>query len=171
MKNKLVFGFNGKVRLLYIFILPLLCFSIGGAVFYANRSGWLKMAFCLFITILIIFGLIVVLIKNIKFTKDYIRFGIENGWVRDKDGNTDYANKPAKARRYITKVYYNQIKSVELIKKEDEGLHIINLNNKPVDTLIIIDKTDKNHFIDMTNYTGKQIDFILKELKTRSNIQ
>ncbi len=170
MKNKLVFGFNKKVIWFYIAILLCLCFSIWGVVVYAKNQNWLKMSIFIFFTVFCIFGLIIFFIKNIKFTKNYFRFGTENGWVKDKEGNTDYANKPAKARWFTTKLYYNQIKSVELIKKEEEGLHLINLNNKPIDTLIVIDKTDKKHFIDMAIYTQNQINFILKEIRLRAKI-
>jgi len=112
LKNKLVFGFNKKVIWLYIAILLCLCFSIWGVVVYAKNQNWLKMSIFIFFTVFCIFGLIIFFIKNIKFTKNYFRFGTENGWVKDKEGNTDYANKPAKARWFTTKLYYNQIKSL-----------------------------------------------------------
>jgi len=108
LKNKLVFGFNKKVIWLYIAILLCLCFSIWGVVVYAKNQNWLKMSIFIFFTVFCIFGLIIFFIKNIKFTKNYFRFGTENGWVKDKEGNTDYANKPAKARWFTTKLYYNQ---------------------------------------------------------------
>lgn len=72
------------------------------------------------------------------------------------------------------KVYYNDIKRVAFIKKNEDGPHIVDYSrfgiNTKQNTIVIYGKQDITYLISTKYCTKKQIDIIINEIKKRANI-
>jgi len=153
MKNKTIIPFNFKA-FIYIFVdLFLLIGSIVLCIKFMFKKDWIITFGCIFCITFFILGLLVYLLKNIKFKDLYIvlpkEFGI-NG-------------KP----QTECKLYYHNISKIKYIKRDKNSTNL----EKPKFNAIMFVSKDNKTFLFSTNFcSNKQINNILIETKKRCKL-
>lgn len=155
MKNKTIIPFNYKMVILLVADLILLFLTILLCFQHLKNEYWIIVMFCFFGMLIYILGFSVFLLKNIKFKETYILIPKEYG--RLGEAQTE------------SKIFYNNIESVKLIKSKEEGPHLQGVFNK-LDSIVFTGKDGKIFMFSANYCSKKQIKTIIEETKKRANL-
>lgn len=162
-KNKYILPLNSKAKFIYIAGLIVIIFFIAISVDQIKQNNWVVAIICSLLTAFMIWAYIMFWCIGLRFKCDKLKLPK----ARDEMG-----------KLLETEVAYDKIQSVEVVTKEETGVHLKGLVFKgivattgDVDTLVIKATQGKRYLLSLQYYSKKQIKYIIEEISRRANIK